>query len=142
MARLIDKQQLIRRRLLNHLRVDVVPSCPLLGITVVGVDDIPGRPGLLAGALAGEIVEGEGEGDGGEGEVEGGLSYTVLMSVDSPTEVKLYCRVPVWEGAWDSTYAKGLVLGVVGVSALGLEAAGFRALGLEPTGLLLGDVWT
>ncbi len=74
MARLINKQQLIRSRLLNHLRVDVIPSRPFLGVPVVSVDDIPGRPGLLAGALAGEVVEGEGEGDGGEGEVEGGLS--------------------------------------------------------------------
>ena len=75
MARLIDKQQLIRRRLLNHLRVDVIPSRPLLGVPIVGFDDIPGRPWLLAGALAGEVVEGEGEGDGGEGEVEGGLLW-------------------------------------------------------------------
>lgn len=55
----IEKQVPVRGRLLNHLRVQVVPLQPALSPRVVAVDHAR-EICLLACALAGELVEGEG----------------------------------------------------------------------------------
>lgn len=71
--RLAQKQHPIARRLLDHLRVHVVPLRELVLVLRVLVGDVAGEVGLLRGALARELVEGEAEGKGREGDVEAGL---------------------------------------------------------------------
>ena len=57
---LVYEQVLVRRCLLKHLHVQVIPVRPFLRVAVVCVANETGEVGLLVGALAGESVEDHG----------------------------------------------------------------------------------
>ncbi len=64
---LIQKQDLVRRSLLQRLHVQVVSLRPLDRVAVVCVPDRAREGGVLAG---GEFKEGEGGWEGGDDDVE------------------------------------------------------------------------
>lgn len=70
---LVQEQYSVSRSSLHHLCVHVVASCPLVLILVVGVADVAGEERLILGALARELVQGEGGGKGGQGDIEASL---------------------------------------------------------------------
>ena len=77
---LIQEQDPIAGRLLDHLRVHVVALRELLLVLRVLVRNHAGEVGLLVGALSRELVQREGGGEGGEGDVEAGLRSVSMRS--------------------------------------------------------------
>lgn len=65
----VEEQIPIRRRLLNHPCMQIIPLCPATLIVRPRVD-IPREPGLLFRVHAAELVKREGRGDGANGDVE------------------------------------------------------------------------
>lgn len=69
----VQKQLPVRRRLLNHIRVQLVPRLPRLVQVVVVVLYDSREPGLLAAREAAVLVQGEGSRDRGDCDPETGL---------------------------------------------------------------------
>lgn len=112
---LVQEQYSVSRRSLHHLRVHVVASCPLVGILVVGVADVAGEERLVLGALARELVQGEGGGEGGQGDVEVSLEERGVSPVCISSWLR---RAQPLDLSGSETYAEGLVGRVLVVSAV------------------------
>lgn len=109
---LVQEQRPVRRRLLNHLCVQVVPLRPFRLVVVVRVDNYAGKVGRLA--FAGVRDGSDGDGDGSKGDKEAALVYTWSASTH------------IAKGT--STNAERLVGGAVVVRTVGFGRGVFGGL--------------
>lgn len=111
---LVQEQYSVSRRSLHHLCVHIIALCPLVLILVVGVADVAGKERLVLGALARELVQGEGGGKGGQGDVESSLDREISFG-SFPT---LDTASAALAQKWNKTYAQRLVGRLLVVSAV------------------------